>query len=59
MNDLARRGLGRGLSALLGGDPVRVDPTPGAPSSPRPDPVATYTPTTTYPTPAVEPPVGW
>jgi ParB family chromosome partitioning protein len=58
MNDLARRGLGRGLSALLGGDPVRVDPTPGAPSSPRPDPVATYTPPTTYPTPAVEPPVA-
>jgi ParB family chromosome partitioning protein len=56
MNDLARRGLGRGLSALLGGEPVRVDgapspiPTvgypsaPTAPASPLPEPVSTYTP---------------
>lgn len=68
MNDLARRGLGRGLSALLGGDPVRVDPgqSPMAPPvtpataaqpaySPRPDPVPTYTPPSVTPDPAPTP----
>ena len=55
MNDYARRGLGRGLSALLGGDPVRVDPTPapaGPAPSPIPEPVATYTPPTPAPAPS-------
>jgi len=47
MNDLARRGLGRGLSALLGSDPVRVDPAAPAPmASPTPDAIPSYTPPT-------------